>query len=61
MNKKLTAREFLASGDNAAFLQAVAKANEVTPPPNPPITANVRQVRKWRRRAGLAWKAGRAR
>ena len=56
MAKHLNAREFLAKGDNAVFLQAVERANQSDPKPNPPITANVRQVRKWRRRAGLAWK-----
>jgi len=53
---KQTAREFLNSEASREFRAAVERANGATPTPNPPITACVRQVRKWRRKAGSAYK-----
>jgi hypothetical protein len=45
-----TAREFLKSEASNEFREACSRVS---------IEPTVRQVRKWRRRAGLAWKAGR--
>jgi hypothetical protein len=55
-----TAKEFLASKESLDFQFAVEVANRTEPRPNPPITACARQVRKWRKGTGLAYKVGRS-
>jgi hypothetical protein len=45
-----SASAFLGDGASNEFREACSRVN---------IQPTVRQVRKWRRRTGLAWKAGR--
>jgi hypothetical protein len=58
---KTTAREFLNSEDSNEFRAACARVtvHSAKDKRNQALEPSVRQVRKWRRRAGAAWKEGR--